>query len=158
MTTPIGVQNNNLAGIIYVVIAIFLLASMDAVGKRLVTADYSTFQILFIRGCINLVLLSVAMPFVGGIRLVKTNRFWAHGVRGFFGFLAPLGFFTALATLPLADATVVFFIAPFVMTAASVPIFGEKVGVHRWGLFLQDLGGYFTLYSPPVTSLTLLFF
>ncbi len=148
MTNPIQIVNNNLLGIVYIVLAIFMLASMDAVAKVLVTSDYSSFQILFMRGCINLVLLSCLMPFMGGIKLVKTNRFWAHGLRGLFGFLAPLCFFTALTSMQLAEATVIFFIAPFVMTAMSVPLFKEQVGIHRWGAIIVGFCGVLYVAQP----------
>ncbi|WP_025897820.1 DMT family transporter [Sneathiella glossodoripedis] len=148
MSNPIHIVNNNLLGIVYIVLAIFMLASMDAVAKLLVTSEYSSFQILFLRGCINMVLLSALMPFMGGIRLVKTSRFWAHGLRGLFGFLAPLCFFTALTSMQLAEATVIFFIAPFVMTALSVPLFKEKVGIHRWGAIIVGFCGVLYVVQP----------
>lgn len=148
MSNPIKIENNNLLGIVYIVLAIFMLASMDAVAKQLVSRDYSSFQILFLRGCINLVILCCLMPFMGGLRLIKTNRFWAHGLRGLFGFLAPLCFFTALTSMQLAEATVVFFIAPFVMTALSVPLFKEKVGVHRWGAIIVGFCGVLYVAQP----------
>lgn len=148
MSNPIKIANNNLLGIVYITLAIFMLSSMDAVAKQLVSSDYSSFQILFLRGCINLVVLCCLMPFMGGLRLVKTNRFWVHGLRGLFGFLAPLCFFTALTSLQLAEATVVFFVAPFVMTALSVPLFKEKVGVHRWGAIIVGFCGVLYVAQP----------
>jgi drug/metabolite transporter (DMT)-like permease len=148
MTGQFGTRSNNIAGIIFISIAIFMLASMDAVAKWLVQSDYSVFQILFIRGCINLTILSCAMPFFGGIRLIKTKRFGAHSLRGIFGFVAPFLFFSALQSMPLAEATVIFFVAPFIMTAASVPIFKEKVGIHRWGAILVGFCGVLYVIQP----------
>ncbi|WP_169567292.1 DMT family transporter [Sneathiella limimaris] len=148
MAIPITANNNNLLGILYISLAILMLSSMDAVAKSLVTADYSSFQILFLRGCINLTLLSIAMPFLGGIKLVRTTRFWAHGLRGLFGFLAPVCFFSSLTSLQLAEATVVFFISPFVMTALSVPLFKEKVGIHRWSAIFVGFCGVIWVVQP----------
>ncbi|MEH6494977.1 MAG: DMT family transporter [Pseudomonas marincola] len=148
MTGPFGVQDKNLAGIIYIVIAIFMLASMDAVAKSLVTADYSVFQILFVRGSINFVILSLLMPFMGGLMLLRTSKFKLHGIRGFFGFLAPFCFFTALTSMPLAETTVIFFVSPFIMTALSVPLFKEKVGIHRWGAILVGFCGVLYVAQP----------
>lgn len=148
MSGPVGIQNNNLAGIVYMVLSIFMLSSMDAVAKGLVEANYSSIQILFLRGCINFVILCSLMPFLGGLRMVKTNRFWAHGLRGMFGFLAPMCFFTALSSMPLAEATVVFFISPFVMTALSVPLFKEKVGIHRWSAIIIGFIGVVYVIQP----------
>ncbi|MBE7635423.1 EamA family transporter [Sneathiella sp. P13V-1] len=148
MSSPIGVQSNNLHGILFISAAIFMLSSMDAVAKWLVEADYSVFQILFIRACINFVILSTLMPFMGGIDLIKTKRFAAHGIRGFFGFWAPALFFSALQSMPIAEATVIFFISPFVMTAISVPLFKEQVGIHRWGAIIVGFCGVLYVMQP----------
>lgn len=148
MTSSTHLKTSNLAGIIYMMIAIFMLSSMDAVAKWLVEAEYSVFQILFVRGCINITILLAAMPFVGGSKLLRTSRPWAHVFRGIFGFAAPTLFFTALYSMPIAEATVVFFISPFVMTALSIPIFGEKVGIHRWGAILLGFGGVLYVAQP----------
>ena len=50
--------------------------------------------------------------------------------------------------LPLADATVIFFISPFVMTALSVPLFGEKVGIHRWSAIMLGFIGVLIVMQP----------
>jgi S-adenosylmethionine uptake transporter len=45
--------------------------------------------------------------------------------------VANLSFFTALAVLPLADTTALFFVAPLFITLLSIPLLGEKVGFRR---------------------------
>ncbi len=148
MTETANQRAANMAGILYMTIAIFMLSAMDTVAKWLVEADYSVFQILFVRGCINLAVLLIAMPFLGGPTLLRTSRLWAHAIRSLFGFIAPFLFFTALISMPLAEATVVFFISPFVMTALSVPLFKEKVGIHRWGAILVGFAGVVYVAQP----------
>ncbi|MEP3247683.1 MAG: DMT family transporter [Sneathiella sp.] len=139
---------NNLAGIFYMIAAIFTLATMDAAAKWLVESDYSVFQILFVRGLMNVMVMLALVPFVGGLSLIKTQRKFAHTVRGVLGFIAPFMFFTALQTMGLAEATVVFFISPFIMTALSVPMFKEYVGVHRWGAIVVGFGGVLYVVQP----------
>jgi drug/metabolite transporter (DMT)-like permease len=139
---------NNLTGILYMVAAIFTMSTMDAAAKWLVHADYSVFQILFVRSLMNVVVLLALVPFMGGLRLIKTNRVFAHGVRGVLGFVVPFCFFSALRSMGLAEATVVFFISPFVMTALSVPFFKEKVGVHRWGAIFVGFCGVLYVVQP----------
>ncbi len=41
-------------------------------------------------------------------------------------------FFSGLASIPIADATAVMFVAPILVTALSLPILGERVGPRRW--------------------------
>lgn len=139
---------NNLTGIVFMVAAIFTLATMDAAAKWLVESDYSVFQILFMRSFINVLIMLALVPFVGGIGLLKTKRVFAHSVRGVFGFVAPFMFFNALLTMGLAEATVVFFISPFVMTALSVPLFKEHVGPHRWAAIVVGFGGVLYVVQP----------
>lgn len=148
MTDDAMQKSGNLAGITYMMLAIFMLSTMDAVAKWLVEADYSVFQILFVRGCLNMAMLFIAMPFLGGINLLRTQRAGAHAVRVGFGVLAPFLFFTALISMPLAETTVVFFISPFVMTALSVPLFKEQVGLHRWGAILVGFAGVVYVAQP----------
>ncbi len=148
MTTTALTKASNMSGILYMIVAIFMLSAMDAVAKWLVEADISVFQILFVRGCINVLLLFAAAPFFGGYGQLRTSRPGAHSVRALFGFLAPFLFFTALISMPLAETTVVFFISPFVMTALSVPLFKEKVGIHRWGAILAGFGGVLYVAQP----------
>ncbi|MBO6825090.1 MAG: DMT family transporter [Sneathiella sp.] len=143
-----GTPNNNMMGILYICAAMLMMSSMDAVGKWLVEAEYSVFQILFIRSCINFCILFSLMPFLGGVQLIKTKRFGAHAIRGLLGFIAPALFFTSLQSLELAEATVIFFVAPFIMTALSVPLFKEKVGIHRWGAILVGFCGVLYVMQP----------
>jgi len=143
-----GTPNNNMLGILYICAAMLMMSSMDAFGKWLVEAEYNVFQILFIRSCINFCILFSLMPFLGGLQLIKTKRFGAHAVRGLLGFIAPALFFTSLQSLELAEATVIFFVAPFIMTALSVPLFKEKVGIHRWGAILLGFAGVIYVIQP----------
>jgi drug/metabolite transporter (DMT)-like permease len=41
-------------------------------------------------------------------------------------------FFLAVKHIPLADATVIGFVSPLLVTGLSVPLLGEQVGIRRW--------------------------
>ncbi len=130
------------------ILGVFLMSTMDAVAKLLVEANYSVIQILAIRGSFNLTLLFIWMFTHGGLQIVRTRQYGGHGLRIILGLMAPLLFFTALRNMPLADATVIFFISPFVMTALSVPLFKEKVGIHRWGAIAVGFMGVIYVVQP----------
>ncbi|PHQ69466.1 MAG: EamA family transporter [Sneathiella sp.] len=148
MSTPSSLPNNNIKGIAFILVGVFLMSSMDAVAKLLVQADYSVIQILAIRGMINTSILLVWMFSHGGFPSVRTKQYKGHGLRIVLGLMAPLLFFMSLKNLPLADATVIFFISPFVMTALSVPLFKEKVGIHRWGAIILGFIGVLIVMQP----------
>lgn len=142
-------EKNNLQGIIYIAIGIFSLSLMDATAKWLVHADYEVVQILAIRGWMVTAVLLVWALFTGGIhRNLKTTRLRDHGIRTALAYFAPFCFFSALKSMPLADATVIFFAAPFIMTALSVPLFKEKVGIHRWGAITVGFIGVLVALQP----------
>ncbi|HAE02555.1 MAG TPA: EamA family transporter, partial [Rhodospirillaceae bacterium] len=56
--------------------------------------------------------------------------------------------FTGMATLPIADATAIFFVAPLFITALSVPFLGEKVGLRRWTAVSVGLIGVIIIIRP----------
>ena len=108
------------------------MGGVDAFGKWFVINDYSPVQVIAVRGwMITLVMLIWALG-SGRRRELTTQRPMAHGVRIALSICGPLFMFTALASLPLADVTVVILGSPFVTAALAVPLFSERVGRHRW--------------------------
>jgi S-adenosylmethionine uptake transporter len=57
-------------------------------------------------------------------------------------------YFTALAVLPLAEATALFFVAPLFITALSVPLLGERVGPFRMAAIVVGFGGVLLMLRP----------
>ena len=53
-------------------------------------------------------------------------------LRGFIGVGMLTAFVTAVRTLPLTEAYSIFFVAPLLITALSVPLLGERVDARRW--------------------------
>ena len=125
-------QANNLLGIGLMLLSMLLFVVMDALAKWLVGAEISAIQVVAIRSWIILAMIASILLATGKLGELSTRRPWHHLARGMIGALAPLFFFTALEKLPLADATVVFFTATFMLTAASALMLKERVGVHRW--------------------------
>lgn len=148
MSFVAALSSRNIRGIIFMTAGIFFMSSMDAVAKFLVEASYPVVQMLAIRGAVLIPLLVIWMFMRGGPGLIKTRQVGRHTIRVAFGVCAPLLFFLSLKELPLADATVIFFISPFVMTALSVPLFGEKVGVHRWSAIIIGFLGVLVVMQP----------
>ena len=52
-----------------------------------------------------------------------------------------LTYFLGLAALPLADGVAIFFVAPLLLTALSVPLLGETVGWRRWSAVAAGFAG-----------------
>ena len=139
---------SNLIGIGFMIGGMFALVLMDAVAKWLVEVNLSPVQVLAIR---SLIIVSIILVFLlarGELKALKTQRPFAHGIRGALGFAAPFCFFLALKQLPLADATVVFFASTFILTALSALVFKERVGIHRWGAVITGFCGVLIAINP----------
>jgi drug/metabolite transporter (DMT)-like permease len=65
------------------------------------------------------------------------------------------GFIFALAQLSLADAYAIFFVAPLIVTALSVPFLGEHVGWRRWLAISVGLVGVLWMLQPGASRLSL---
>ncbi len=120
-----------LVGIGLITLAMAVLSAMDAVVKWLAT-DYPIIQLMFFRSCFAFLPLLPLILRAGPAAALQTRNLPAHALRSVFG-LGALGcFFWSLTLLPLADAAAIAFAAPLFVTALSMPILGEAVGLRRW--------------------------
>ena len=141
-------KNNNLLGIGLMLLAMLLFVVMDAVAKWLVSAEMSAIQVIAVRSWILVILIPLILGLRGELSELVTRQPVQHAVRGLIGFFAPFSFFTSLKTLPLADATVVFFSATFILTAASAIFLKERVGIHRWSAVVIGFAGVVIAMNP----------
>ena len=56
-------------------------------------------------------------------------------IRVIFEITGRLSYMLAIALTPLSSATVILQATPVVVVAGAALVFGEKVGLQRWGLF-----------------------
>lgn len=130
------------------VVGIFLLSVMDAVAKWLVKDTLDPLQLIAVRSWFVITVLFVYYSLKKRRTEITPTRPVEQGIRGLLGFLAPYCFFKSLQTLPLADATVIFFSGIFMITALSWPLLKEKVGVHRWSAVIAGFIGVLIAMNP----------
>ena len=117
-------------GIAYALLARLLFACMDA-GSKLLAEEYSIVQILWVR-FLSLLAVSGSLAIRQGSTGLITRRFWLQSLRSLM-LMVEIGLFIwTITVLPLADAHAILAIAPLLVTALSVPLLGEKVGIRRW--------------------------
>jgi drug/metabolite transporter (DMT)-like permease len=136
-----------LTGVAYMVFGIACFAGMDAVGKWLVES-YPVFQLQALRGTMVTLGLLAATPFFGGLGVLRSPWLRPHLLRALCGGLAFLFFFTSVRYLPLADAVAVAFGGPFIVTALSVPLLGERVDARRWLAITVGFVGMLLIVRP----------
>ena len=127
--------------------AVGLFALMDA-GLKLLSTHYPPFQVAALRGGASLPLvLAWALATVPARSLWRV-RWPLHVLRGVLGIAMMASFVYALRTLPLSTAYSIFFIAPLLITALSVPFLGEQVGPRRWLAIAIGLVGVLVVLRP----------
>ncbi|MBT8436180.1 MAG: DMT family transporter, partial [Gammaproteobacteria bacterium] len=73
---------------------------------------------------------------------------WLHLLRGLLIVISNMTYFAALAVMPLAEATALFFVAPLFITLLSIPLLGEKVGLWRLLAVFIGLVGVVIMQRP----------
>jgi drug/metabolite transporter (DMT)-like permease len=120
---------------------------MDALIKR-ASADYPTGQIVFFRNLFAFIPVFYFLRQAGGIAALRTNRLRDHILRGIVGVTAMGLVFTAFKLLPLAEAVALTLAGPIFLTALSVPMLGEKVGLRRWSAVFAGFIGILVMTRP----------
>jgi drug/metabolite transporter (DMT)-like permease len=110
-------------------------------------------MVVFLRsGGVTLCILALALAWPAFRRQLRFSSPRLHLLRG--GLIAvgtQFGYY-AIATLPLATATVLFFTAPIFATVLAGPINGERAGPRRWAAVLAGFAGALIILRPGVTE------
>lgn len=128
------------------------MAIMDTCAKFL-GEGYAVSQIVLVRNAIGALAVFAYVVFSGaGLASLKPRRPGLLVVRSLLNIAAAFLFFTGLRYLPLADAFAVVFAAPLFITALSVPVLGEHVGLRRWAAVIVGFLGVLVVVQPGTAS------
>lgn len=139
--------SGNLRGILAMLLAIALFSLMDA-GLKWLSGYYPPMQVAAIRGLSSLPLVLAWVLASGNFSGLWRVRWRLHLLRGVLSVVMLSSFTYALARLPLAEAYSIFFVAPLLVTALSVPLLGEQVGPRRWAAIVVGLIGVLVILRP----------
>ena len=133
-------------GILLFSAAILLFSLMDVIAKTM-TSRYEPLMVVWARYASQtfwtLILFSPRLR-----RLLVTRHFFLQLLRSAFLFMATICFFTSLRYLQLAEAVAIFEVAPLAITALSVLILKETVGIRRWVAVVLGLVGALVIIRP----------
>ncbi|MBU2981914.1 DMT family transporter [Lentibacter algarum] len=133
-------QNRPTAGILFLIVGVIAITFNDLMIK-LLSGGYPLHEIVFIRSSIGIMASLVFVYLEGGFQILRTKTPGLHLLRGIIIVISNMTYFAALAALPLADATALFFVAPLLITLLSIPLLGEKVGAWRLGAVVAGFVG-----------------
>ena len=126
-----------------------LIFSVNDVCFKLLSGSYALHELVLIRSGIGIAIMTcIILPLNGGWRQLRTRRPGLHLFRALMIVCSNMTYYAGLAALPLADGVALFFIAPMMITALSVPLLGERVGPRRWAAVCVGLLGVIVMTRP----------
>lgn len=137
----------------YVFLGMLCISINDLFVKQF-SKNYPLHEIIFIRSLIAILFTLLLVKSEGGLKILKTQQPIQHALRAVAIFLCNMIFFSAIATLPLATATALFFVAPIFITLLSIPLLGEKVGIRRLLAVIIGFLGVFIMMKPNTWSMS----
>jgi drug/metabolite transporter (DMT)-like permease len=134
-----------LRGIALIVASTVFLACSDALAKYL-SLTLPAIEIAWIRFLVFFIIVIPMMVRTPGV--FRSTRPGLQVWRGLALVLSSLFFISGLRFLPIAEASATSFIGPVFVTALSIVLLGEKVGVRRWAATLAGLVGVMIVVRP----------
>lgn len=148
MRAPVVTAPQNTAAAIgFALLGVIMISINDMLIKQL-SGGYPLHQMIFIRSAIGIIFSLMLVQIEGGFAILRTHTPGLHLMRGALVVVSNLTFFTALAALPLAEATALFFVAPLMITLLSIPLLGERVGHLRLTAVSVGFAGVVLMMRP----------
>ncbi|MCZ6603975.1 MAG: DMT family transporter [Alphaproteobacteria bacterium] len=120
---------------------------IDALAK-LLARDLPVIEILWGRLCVFVVIFAFFVAPWRWPGLLVSPRVGLQIFRALIPIVASWLAYVALKTMSLADMTAITFASPFFLTALSVVLLGERVGVHRWTALVIGFTGVLVIIRP----------
>jgi len=140
-------QSDVLRGILLMCAGVAMFPFMNAAVK-LLGARYPVSEIVWARFTGHLVvMLLVFLPHYGR-RLLAPRRPGVQIARSLLMLVSNMMFVVAIARVPLATASAIGFTSPLIVTALSVPLLRESVGIRRWSAVLIGFAGALLVIRP----------
>ena len=143
---------DNLRGALWMLVSVAGATGMTVMVREL-TPEMHSAMIVFLRSLVGLLFVLPLLLRRDAVRKLRVARPGLHLLRGVLTALALNTGFYALWKLPVATATILFFLAPVFSTMLAPLMVGEKVGPTRWTavgvgflgaliVLRPDLGGF----------------
>lgn len=129
----------------------FVCYSTSDMLSKVLTQSMNPLQVAWLRqlGLLSGILVLLAIK---GPQLLRSKHPWMQIARGMTVVVAATSFLTSVAHVPLADATAVTFVAPFMVTALAAIFLGEQIGPKRWIAVCLGFAGTMIIIRPGMNA------
>ncbi|HSE00017.1 MAG TPA: DMT family transporter [Burkholderiales bacterium] len=133
-------------GALWMVGALLVFCLM-AVAVRELLRTFGTFEILFLRGFVSLLIVLAILPWFG-VRALRTQLFGVHVARNLFQFGSQYAWVYAIGMLPIATVFAIEFTMPVWAAVLAVGILGERLDRSRVIVLALGLAGILIILKP----------
>jgi drug/metabolite transporter (DMT)-like permease len=121
---------------------------------RYLTHRYSVYEVAFFRSILGAAFL---LPWAlrAGRQALRTRRYGAYAVYVGSMYGGMLLWFYGLASLPIAEATALYFTTPLFSIIGAAVALGERVGPRRWTATIVGLLGAVVIIRPGIVDISL---
>jgi len=127
--------------------ALLSFLAMALGGRELALTGMSTFQILFFRSVVGLLVIGMLVLDTGTMML-RTSRIKEHVWRNMAHFGGQFGWFFAIAAMPLAEVFAIEFTIPIWTALLAAMFLGERLTRARWFALALGLAGVGLVLRP----------
>lgn len=119
----------------------------DSITKSLI-GRYDVTAIIFLRSLIAMPLLALIPVLLRQQRVGLSRGLMLHALRGALGLCAAWAYILGLRSLSVAEATVLVFASPLLITLISVVLLRERVNRLQWGAAVTSFAGVIIAVQP----------
>jgi drug/metabolite transporter (DMT)-like permease len=127
--------------------------SLMAVAVRELARTMGSFEILFLRSAVSLVIVLAMVPFFG-LQALRTRRFGLHLFRNLVHFGGQYAWVYAIAMLPLATVFAIEFTMPVWTAVLAMLLLGERMNRGRAVMLVLGLAGILIILRPGYTEVS----
>ena len=140
-------KNNNTKGIILILVAMLIFAVQDSLMKYIYNY-VALYEVYLFRTIVSFILIIIYLKILKKPIVFKTHYpllTFCRVILFFFGFSS---FYIALTIMPLATATALFFVTPFLITIFAKFILKDQIGPRRWMAVIVGFIGVYIILDP----------
>lgn len=144
--------NANIRGGLWMLLSVLGATGMTVLVREL-SPEMHTRMIAFLRSAVALAFVLPLLMRRNPREQLRMRRPWLHVLRGTMLALALNTGFYAIWKLPIATATILFFLAPVFSTMLAPAMVGERVGPRRWAAVAVGFLGAVIVLRPGLAPL-----
>ena len=140
-------KNNNPKGIILILLAMMVFSVQDSIMKYIYNY-VSLYEVYLVRTLVSFIIILLFLKLTKKPIVFKTKYPLLTSIRVVLFFFGFSSFYISLTVMPLATATALFFVTPFLITIFAHFFLKEEIGIRRWSAVIIGFVGVYIILDP----------